>query len=55
MTRRKKDVMAAGADSDQDEEVEELFGGGDTTKNGTTEGVKTDFSRAATMAAQDGL
>ena len=26
MARRKKDVVAAGADSDQDEDVEELFG-----------------------------
>jgi len=30
VARRKKDVFAADADSDQDEDVEGLFGGGDT-------------------------
>lgn len=46
VTRRKKDIIAAGADSDQDEEVEDYFG------NETTKLVndKVDFTRAATFA-----
>jgi len=32
VARRRKDVMAAGADSDQDEEVEEMFGQEEASK-----------------------
>ena len=46
MSRRRKDVLAAGADSDQDEEVEEFFG----NETGKCDNPATDFSRAASLA-----
>lgn len=48
--RRKKDVIAAGVDSDQEEEVEELFGN-ETAKNQGAENA--DFTRAVTQFAKD--
>ena len=47
--RRKKDVIAAGADSDQEEEVEEFFGN-ETAKGQGNDA--TDFTRAVTNVAK---
>lgn len=51
VARRKKDVLAAGIDSDQDEEVEEFFGN-ETGKGAGNE--NTDFSRAVSNAGING-
>lgn len=50
MARRKKDVLAGGADSDQDEEVEEFFGNETNKDKDRANPDGTNFTRAAGAA-----
>lgn len=47
VARRKKDVLAAGADSDQDEEIEEAFG--QETCKAQNNDLADNFTRAASF------